>query len=664
MMQKKQAWYSSIRFKLIIPIALAFIALIGLNTVFLTREAIGTSEQILSELRSEIVLRVASTLGSKLEQAIKINEFHALALKNKILDVNNPQNREGYFVATLKPFSDVAMTYIGLPDGSFYGARRIQDGTLQIVRNNEMTSGNSEYYDINELGNSTTLAQVFENFDARTRPWYQTALEKKEVSFSSLYSHFVFKVPTITASIPYYDDGQLIGVFGVDFLMTWLGETLSGMSVGEHGSVFIVDATNQLVASSTNESIFKIVDKKAVNINAAESQNAIIKAVIKKGITDSQPASLELDGKSYLIGRDTLNVYGIEWFVYTIIDKADYTAGLSAAIQRMNIVGIIATFMFLIFVVYSNLKFSEPILVLNTHAKMLASGNFEKVKSFKHSPEMTELIMSFNDMGMRIQSYVGDLQREVEKQTKKYEEAAIEAQSANVAKGRYLATMSHELRTPLTGILGIVELLKSTHLTEEQLDYVNLAEHTSHGLLQVINGVLDYSKIEAQQIEIEKLPFEIKELEQDINGLAHLYVANRGLAFECVIDESIPSHLIGDRFRLRQVLTNLMGNAVKFTKEGKITVMVERVSIDPKLERVILRIKVSDTGIGIPVEQQLGLFEPFNQAEVSTTRKYGGTGLGLAICKELVELMNGVISVESVVDVGSTFEFTCELGFQ
>jgi len=663
-MQKKQAWYSSIRFKLIIPIALAFIALIGLNTVFLTREAIGTSEQILSELRSEIVLRVASTLGSKLEQAIKINEFHALALKNKILDVNNPQNREGYFVATLKPFSDVAMTYIGLPDGSFYGARRIQDGTLQIVRNNEMTSGNSEYYDINELGNSTTLAQVFENFDARTRPWYQTALEKKEVSFSSLYSHFVFKVPTITASIPYYDDGQLIGVFGVDFLMTWLGETLSGMSVGEHGSVFIVDATNQLVASSTNESIFKIVDKKAVNINAAESQNAIIKAVIKKGITDSQPASLELDGKSYLIGRDTLNVYGIEWFVYTIIDKADYTAGLSAAIQRMNIVGIIATFMFLIFVVYSNLKFSEPILVLNTHAKMLASGNFEKVKSFKHSPEMTELIMSFNDMGMRIQSYVGDLQREVEKQTKKYEEAAIEAQSANVAKGRYLATMSHELRTPLTGILGIVELLKSTHLTEEQLDYVNLAEHTSHGLLQVINGVLDYSKIEAQQIEIEKLPFEIKELEQDINGLAHLYVANRGLAFECVIDESIPSHLIGDRFRLRQVLTNLMGNAVKFTKEGKITVMVERVSIDPKLERVILRIKVSDTGIGIPVEQQLGLFEPFNQAEVSTTRKYGGTGLGLAICKELVELMNGVISVESVVDVGSTFEFTCELGFQ
>lgn len=663
-MQKKQAWYSSIRFKLIIPIALAFIALIGLNTVFLTREAIGTSEQILSELRSEIVLRVASTLGSKLEQAIKINEFHALALKNKILDVNNPQNREGYFVATLKPFSDVAMTYIGLPDGSFYGARRIQDGTLQIVRNNEMTSGNSEYYDINELGNSTTLAQVFENFDARTRPWYQTALEKKEVSFSSLYSHFVFKVPTITASIPYYDDGQLIGVFGVDFLMTWLGETLSGMSVGEHGSVFIVDATNQLVASSTNESIFKIVDKKAVNINAAESQNAIIKAVIKKGITDSQPASLELDGKSYLIGRDTLNVYGIEWFVYTIIDKADYTAGLSAAIQRMNIVGIIATFMFLIFVVYSNLKFSEPILVLNTHAKMLASGNFEKVKSFKHSPEMTELIMSFNDMGMRIQSYVGDLQREVEKQTKKYEEAAIEAQSANVAKGRYLATMSHELRTPLTGILGIVELLKSTHLTEEQLDYVNLAEHTSHGLLQVINGVLDYSKIEAQQIEIEKLPFEIKELEQDINGLAHLYVANKGLAFECVIDESIPSHLIGDRFRLRQVLTNLMGNAVKFTKEGKITVMVERVSIDPKLERVILRIKVSDTGIGIPVEQQLGLFEPFNQAEVSTTRKYGGTGLGLAICKELVELMNGVISVESVVDVGSTFEFTCELGFQ
>lgn len=663
-MQKKQAWYSSIRFKLIIPIALAFIALIGLNTVLLTRESISTSEQILTELRSEIVLRVASTLDSKLEQAIKINEFHALALKNKILDVNNTQNREGYFVATLKPFSDVAMTYIGLPDGSFYGARRIKDGTLQIVRNNEMTSGNSEYYEINEQGNSTTLAQVFENFDARTRPWYQKALEQKEVSFSSLYSHFVFKEPTITASIPYYEDNQLVGVFGVDFLMTWLGETLSGISVGDHGSVFIVDSSNQLVASSTNENIFKIVDEKAVNINASESQNAIIKEAIKKSFTDNQPESLKLDGKTYLIGRDTLNVYGIEWFVYTIIDKADYTAGLSSAIQRMNIVGIVATVLFLLFVAYSNHKFSEPILALNTHAKMLASGNFDNVKHFKHSPEMTELIRSFNDMGMKIQSYVVDLQHEVEKQTKMYEEAAIEAQSANVAKSRFLATMSHELRTPLTGILGMVELLKTTNLTEEQLDYVNLAEHTSNSLLQVINGVLDYSKIEAQQVEIEQLPFEIKELEQDIKGLAHLYVKNKALGFECVIDESIPSYLIGDRFRLRQVLTNLVGNAVKFTKEGKITVKVECESIDNSHERVRLRFIVSDTGVGIPIEQQIGLFEPFNQADVSTTRKYGGTGLGLAICKELVELMNGVIKVESVVDEGSTFEFTCELGFQ
>lgn len=663
-MQKKQHWYSSIRFKLIIPIALAFITLIGLNTVVLTRESIRSSEQILTELRSEIVKRVESTLDSKLEQAIKINEFHANSLNNKILDFDNVQNREGYFVAALKPFSDVAMTFIGLPDGSFYGARRLQDGTLQVVRNNALTSGNSEYYEINKQGNSTTLAQVFENFDARTRPWYQTALEKKELSFSSLYSHFVFKVPTVTASMPYYEGDQLVGVFGVDFLMTWLGETLSGLSVGENGSVFIVDSNDLLVASSTNDNIFKIVDEKAVNINASEAQSPIIRETIKRGFSDTQLASLDLDGRSYLIGRDPLNIYGIDWSIYTIIDKADYTTELSLAIRRMNIVGIIAILMFLFFIAYSNHKFAEPILALNTHAKMLTSGNFVNVKPFRHSPEMTELIKSFNEMGTRIQSYVVDLQHEVEKQTKMYEEAAVEAQNANVAKSRFLATMSHELRTPLTGILGMVELLKTTELSEEQTDYVNLAEHTSNTLLLVINGVLDYSKIEAQQVEIEHLPFEMIELRQDIESLAHLYVASKGLEFECGIDESIPSKLIGDRFRLRQILTNLVGNAVKFTKVGKITVNVECESIDYSREEVMLRFLVRDTGFGIPAEKQLALFEPFSQADVSTTREYGGTGLGLAICKELVELMNGVIKVDSVVGEGSTFIFTSKLGFR
>lgn len=662
-MPKQRPWYTSIRFKLIFPIAFVFIALVGVNTSLLTRETISTSEKILAELRNEVVLRVSSTLDGKLQQAIRLNQLHAEAYKHGVLDVNNIQNREGYFSGLLMPYEDVAMTFMGLPDGSFYGARRLQDGTIQIVRNNASTSGNSEYYNIDATGQSTTLAQVFENFDARKRPWYQNALQKKEVSFSGLYSHFVFKVPTITASLPYYEEDQLVGVFGVDFLMTWLVDTLSSISIGENGTVFIVNNDNQLVAASTREDIFELVDNQAVNINAANSDSPIIREAIKSDFLGNISVDLELNGHSYLVGRDTLNAYGINWSVYTVIDKADYTTGLDTAITTMNSVALIAIVLFIAFIVYSNHQFAAPILALNKHSKMLTDGSFETVKPFRHSPEMDALINSFNEMGKKIQSYVGDLENEVRKQTKMYEDAAIEANSANIAKSRFLATMSHELRTPLTGILGMVELLKTTDLSEEQYEYVTLTEHTSQVLIQLINSVLDYSKIEAQQVEIEALPFALREIKQDIEGLSNLYVKNRGLDFELFLDHTIPQSLIGDRFRLRQILTNLMGNAVKFTKKGQIKVRVEQIDRNEPKHELVLRFSVTDTGVGITPQQQSLIFQPFSQADVSTIREYGGTGLGLAICKNLVELMDGKIYVESALGMGSTFTFTCRLGF-
>ena len=620
--------------------------------------------------------------------------------------INQPEEFEKLAVSLTRMAADVPYLYFGSHQGDFHGVEQLTRGGTGMMRIGMRRPGDEgrQFYSAAVAGDrSKKLDTEARNYDPRTRPWYAQAVAKRERIFTPVYLSASKKQLLITVAQPVFEeDGSVLGVFAADLFLKRLSEAMQTINISPRGVAFIVDDTGAVVATSSGDALFTERNGKLDRLMPAGSANLLTREVFAQmqpllNNTNSNTVQRERFngavqtqmGETLVSMRPFAENLGLPLTLIVAAPELDFSSDAQSGIERALMLMLAIVVLGALLAASIAWRMSKRFKTLMQAAMQMGIGEVPALQSTAGILEVRELARTLHDSANEIQSNRSaiesqkqalldaneHLEERVALRTKQLEASREEALQAAKAKAAFLATMSHEIRTPLNGVVGMTTLMADTPLNAEQEDYLHTMRISSDQLLSVINDILDYSKIESGKMDLESEPLSLQSAIEEACDMGAARAREKGLELLVDVSEDVPAWVRGDITRLRQILLNFLGNAIKFTEKGQIVVTAhlkedfdaERTS-DGVINGVaqsgaLIEFRVKDSGIGIPKDRQGALFQSFTQVDASTTRKYGGTGLGLAICKRLAEMMGGSVGLESEAGHGSTFWFTARMQF-